>query len=152
MELNFSAVNAVFKHATLFQSFFFFLEGGGMVLRWKGGRGGSVAFNSMENRVFLLSHSSPAPSFLPFFGYFGFLIGSVIHIASVECRKHVCCVIRAWVSGELREVSHLFMRLNLPRISYRSVVERPLIHIGRSFFRFFSRVCPCHSLNNILLR
>ena len=88
MELNFSAVNAVFKHATLFQSFFFLLEGGGMVLRWKEG-GGSVASNSMENRVFLLSHSSPPPSFLPFFGYLGFLIGSVIHIASVECRKHV---------------------------------------------------------------
>ena len=56
----------------------------------------------------------------------------------------------------------LFMRLNLPRVSYRSVVERPLVQIGgsyirvlsgalRFFFRFFSRVCLCHSLNNILL-
>ena len=53
----------------------------------------------------------------------------------------------------------LFMRLNLPRVSYRSAVERPLAQIGRStfesyqehFFRFFPRVCLCHSLNNILL-
>ena len=68
-----------------------------MVLRWKGGE--SVASNSMENRVFLLPHSLPPPSSLPFFGYLSFLIGSVIHIALVECGKHVCCVFRAWVSG-----------------------------------------------------
>ena len=68
-----------------------------MVLRWK--VGGSVASDSMENRVFLLSHSPPPPSSLPLFGYLGFLMGSVSHIALVECRKHVCCVFRAWVSG-----------------------------------------------------
>ena len=46
----------------------------------------------------------------------------------------------------------LFMRLNLPRVSYRSVVERPLAQIGRStfesyqehlsFFSFFSPSLP----------
>ena len=47
---------------------------------------------------FYLIHLPP-PSSLPFFGYLGFLIGSVIHITWVECRKRVCCVVRAWVSG-----------------------------------------------------
>ena len=61
-----------------------------MVLRWKGG--GSVASDSMENRLFLLSHSTPPPSCLPSFGYLGFLIESVIHIALVECRKRVLCI------------------------------------------------------------
>ena len=36
LESNFSAANAIFRHATPFQTYFF--EGGGrMVLRWKGG-------------------------------------------------------------------------------------------------------------------
>lgn len=58
MELNFSAVYAVLKHGTLSESSLFFLGGGGgIVLRSTGG--GSVAFNSMKNRVFLLSHLLP---------------------------------------------------------------------------------------------
>ena len=96
MELNVSAANAVFRHATLFQNFFFG-EGGRdrMLLRWKGEV--SVAFNSMEDGVFFLSHSPPTsnpppPSFLPSFGYLGFLIGLGIHITLVECRKPLYCV------------------------------------------------------------
>ena len=66
-----------------------------MLLRWKGEV--SVAFNSMEDGVFFLSHSPPTsnpppPSFLPSFGYLGFLIGLGIHITLVECRKPLYCV------------------------------------------------------------
>ena len=96
MELNVSAANAVFRHATLFQNFFFGEgERDRMLLRWKGEV--SVAFNSMEDEVFFLSHSPPTsnphtPSFLPSFGYLGFLIGLGIHITLVECRKPLYCV------------------------------------------------------------
>ena len=61
-----------------------------MLLRWKGEV--SVTFNSMEDGVFFyLIHlpppTPPPPSFLPSFGYLGFLIGLGIHIILVECRK-----------------------------------------------------------------
>ena len=82
----------------LFQTFFFGEgERDRMLLRWKGEV--SVAFNSMEDGVFFLSHSpptsnphTPPPSFLPSFGYLGFLIGLGIHITLVECRKPLYCV------------------------------------------------------------
>ena len=67
-----------------------------MLSRWKGEV--SVAFNSMEDGVFFLSHSPPTsnphtpPFFLPSFGYLGFLIGLDIHIALEECRKPLYCV------------------------------------------------------------
>ena len=58
MELSVSAANAVFRNATLFQTFFFEEgERDRMLLRWKGEV--SVAFNSMEDGVFFLSHSPP---------------------------------------------------------------------------------------------
>ena len=58
MELSVSAANAVFRNATLFQTFFFGEgERDRMLLRWKGEV--SVAFNSMEDEVFFLSHSPP---------------------------------------------------------------------------------------------
>ena len=80
----------------LFQTFFFGEgERDRMLLRWKGEV--SVAFNSMEDGVFFLSHSPPTsnpppPSFLPSFGYLGFLIGLGIHITLVEYRKPLYCV------------------------------------------------------------
>ena len=89
MELNVSAANAVFRQATLFQKFSFGEgERDRMLLRWKGEV--SVAFNSSEDGVFFLSHlpptsNPPPPSFLPSFGYLGFLIGLGIHITLVEC-------------------------------------------------------------------
>ena len=68
-----------------------------MLLRWKGEV--SVAFNSIEDRVFFfisftshLQPPHPSPSFLPSFGYLGFLIGLGIHIALLECRKPLYCV------------------------------------------------------------
>ena len=69
-----------------------------MLLRWK--REVSVAFNSMEDGVFFfyLIHlppptpTPPPPSFLPSFGYLGFLIGLGIHITLVECIKTLYCV------------------------------------------------------------
>ena len=97
MELNVSAANAVFRQATLFQKFSFGEgERDRMLLRWKGEV--SVAFNSMEDGVFffnpihLPTPNPPPPSFLPSFGYLGFLVGLGIHITLVECRKPLYCV------------------------------------------------------------
>ena len=75
----------------LFQTFFFGEgERDRMLLRWKGEVSVTVAFNSMEDGVFFLSHSpptsnpyTPPPPFLPSFGYLGFLIGLGIHIILV---------------------------------------------------------------------
>ena len=55
IELSVSAANAVFRHATLFETFFF---GEGERDRMLKGEV-SVAFNSMEDGVFFLSHSPP---------------------------------------------------------------------------------------------
>ena len=62
MELSVSAANAVFRNATLLQTFFFGEgERDRMLLRWKGEV--SVAFNSMEDEVFFFisftSHLQP---------------------------------------------------------------------------------------------
>ena len=70
MELSVSAANAVFKNATLFQTFFFGEgERDRMLLRWKGEV--SVTFNTMEDGVLFFisftSHLQPLhpPLFFP---------------------------------------------------------------------------------------
>ena len=64
MELSVSAANAVFRNATLFQTFFFGEgERDRMLLRWKGEV--SVAFNSMEDEVFFYLIHLPPPTPTP---------------------------------------------------------------------------------------